>query len=482
MDNFAIMNKRLIVTIIVVMSIALLGLMGIQVYWIGDAIKVKEATFARDVNITMSRVVLALEKEEMRRQYEQHLKVTDARNNIISTWDSVNLSMSNQLQGSMTHDEYRKFMSRSTQAQEMIQNLIFGYKNVHDEGVPLNPVHIDSLIVSELKNHGINTLFEFGVFSPTHNAMIMQKTGRFPQQLLTQSFAFELYPSITSLRYADQLLIYFPYEKRFLVSQLWDLLSISVFLLVIIILSFSATIFTIIRQKKLSEMKNDFVNNMTHEFKTPISTIGLACEALRDKDIHKSEGLYATYISMIDEENKRLGTMAEQILQSAVIEKGQLTLKQETMDIHAIIMDCVASKTLQANKKNGTIRTQLNAENHAIWGDHVHLTNVVLNLLDNAIKYSEDNFVIEIKSRNIPNAFEFSVRDNGIGINQSNQSRIFEKLYRVHTGNIHNVKGFGLGLNYVKAIVEKHGGTINLESELKKGTIFYVRLPLHDKK
>ena len=463
------------------MSIALLGLMGIQVYWIGDAIKVKEATFVRDVHKAMSEVVLVLEKEEMQRQYEQRLKLATARNNLITAWDSVNLSMAQQLQKPMSREQYQDFVTRSTSAQEMIQELIFGYKSGNEEAPDLQPTHIDSILNANLRKHGIQTTYEFGIFSPTKNAMVIQKTGRYPQQLLTQSFAFELYPSITTLRYADELLVYFPFEKRFLVGQLWELLAISGFLVVIIVLSFSSTIFTIIRQKKLSEMKNDFVNNMTHEFKTPISTIGLACEALRDKDIQKSDGLYSTYISMIDEENKRLGTMAEQILQSAVIEKGQLTLKLETIDIHDIIEESVATKSLQANKKNGKIITSLNALDHRFTGDRIHLTNVVLNLLDNAIKYSEDNLLIEVSSRNIPNAFEISVKDNGIGISSANQKRIFEKLYRVPTGNIHNVKGFGLGLNYVKAIVEQHGGTIHLESELKKGTTFYIRLPLNGK-
>ncbi len=463
------------------MSIALLGLMGIQVYWIGDAIKVKEATFVRDVHKAMSEVVLVLEKDEMKRQYEQRLKLATARNNLITAWDSVNLSMAQQLQKPMSREQYQDFVTRSTSAQEMIQEMIFGYKNGNEEAPDLQPTRIDSLLKSNLRKYGIQTTYEFGIFSPTKNAMVIQKTGRYPQQLLTQSFAFELYPSITTLRYADELLVYFPFEKQFLVGQLWELLTISGFLVLIIVLSFSSTIFTIIRQKKLSEMKNDFVNNMTHEFKTPISTIGLACEALRDKDIQKSDGLYSTYISMIDEENKRLGTMAEQILQSAVIEKGQLTLKLETIDIHDIIEESVATKSLQANKKNGKIITNLNAIDHRFMGDRIHLTNVVLNLLDNAIKYSEDDLLIEVSSRNIPNAFELSVKDNGIGISSANQKRIFEKLYRVPTGNIHNVKGFGLGLNYVKAIVEQHSGTIHLESELKKGTTFYIRLPLNGK-
>lgn len=219
-------------------------------------------------------------------------------------------------------------------------------------------------------------------------------------------------------------------------------------------------------------MKNDFVNNMTHEFKTPISTIGLACEALRDNDIQKSEVLYSTYISMIDEENKRLGMMAEQVLQSAVLEKGQLMLRQDKLDFHELIREAVASKMLQAKSRNGHIFADLKAEHSVVTGDKVHMTNIVLNLLDNALKYTEDIPQIVVRSRNIPNAIELSVTDNGMGISRANQKRIFEKLYRVPTGNVHNVKGFGLGLSYVKAVVEKMGGMIGVNSELKKDQHF----------
>jgi len=231
------------------------------------------------------------------------------------------------------------------------------------------------------------------------------------------------------MRYADQLLLYFPNEKRFLVSQLWYLVVISAILLLIIIMSFGATIFTIFRQKKVSEIKNDFINNMTHEFKTPIATIGLACEALRDCDVQKSDGLYTSYLSMIDEENKRLGTMAEQILQSAVMDKGKLLLREENIDLHGIITECINTKLLQAKKKEGNILANLKAEKHFIRADTVHLTNVVLNLLDNAIKYSDKPPEILVQSRNIPNAVEVSVQDNGIGINKVNQKKIFERTY-----------------------------------------------------
>ncbi len=473
------MNKQLIAGIIVVMTIALIGLMGIQVYWIGDAVKVKEATFVRDVNQAINHVVVTLEKEEMQRQFERQAKLMNKRANIISSYDSISRSMKSELQTPMTMQEYQNFLQRNIIAQEMIQEMIFGFKQAYNQEPELQPIRLDSMISSELYKHGINTTYEFGIYSPSRNAMLIQKTGRYPQQLLSEGFAFEMYPTLGSPRLSDQLLMYFPNEKRFLMQQLWDLLGISGLLILVIILSFSATIFTIIRQKKLSEMKNDFVNNMTHEFKTPIATIGLACEALRDKDVQKSDGLYSTYISMIDEENKRLGTMAEQILQTAVMEKGELRLKHEAVDLHNIIAESVATKKLQADQKGGKILQTLNAEKCLVEGDTVHLKNVVLNLLDNAIKYAETTPEIQVSTRNIPHAIELSVKDNGPGISKANQKRIFEKLYRVPTGNVHNVKGFGLGLSYVKSIVERHGGTINLNSELKKGTTFYIRLPLN---
>ena len=473
------MNKQLIAGIIVVMTIALIGLMGIQVYWIGDAIKVKEATFVRDVNQAVSHVVVSLEKEEMQRQFQRQLQLMNRRANILSAYDSVSQSLMQELQEPMTLAEYQAFLRKTVIAQDMIQDMILGYRQASAEGNELNPVRIDSLIRTELNRHGINTTYEFGIYSPPRNAMLVQKSGRYPEQLLTEGFAFELYPTLASPRQSQQLLMYFPNERRFLMSQLWDLLGISGLLILIIILSFSATIFTIIRQKKLSEMKSDFVNNMTHEFKTPIATIGLACEALRDRDVAKSEDLYNTYISMINEENKRLGTMAERILQSAVMEKGELRLHKETVDLHEIVMDAVKSKKLQADQKLGEIITAFQAETTAVEGDKVHLKNVVLNLLDNAIKYTENKPYIQVRSRNIPHAIEISVQDNGPGISKANQKRIFEKLYRIPTGNVHNVKGFGLGLSYVKSIVEQHGGTINLNSELKKGTTFFIRLPLN---
>jgi two-component system phosphate regulon sensor histidine kinase PhoR len=225
-------------------------------------------------------------------------------------------------------------------------------------------------------------------------------------------------------------------------------------------------------------MKNDFINNMTHEIKTPISTISLACEALADKDIIKSTVLYDNYINVIHEENKRLGILAERILQSASLEKGQIILTREPVDIHEIIEESINNIKLQVEKKEGEIITKLKATSHILEADKVHLTNVLFNLLDNANKYTPEHPKIEISTENSYSGILISVKDNGPGVSKSNQKKIFEKLYRIPTGNIHNVKGFGLGLSYVKTIVEQHGGKISLESELNRGTKFIVYLPV----
>jgi two-component system phosphate regulon sensor histidine kinase PhoR len=260
------------------------------------------------------------------------------------------------------------------------------------------------------------------------------------------------------------------------------MIGISIFLVIIIILSFTYTFLMFNRLRRLSELKSDFINNMTHEFKTPISTISLACEALNDKDIQKSEELYQSYIRIINEENSRLGLMAEQILQTAKMEKGDISLNLENTDLHILLAEVIHNITIQVEIKDGKISSGFEADQSTLMADRMHLTNVFLNLLDNANKYSPIKPEIKVKTHNEGEWMVCSIEDKGIGISKSDQKKIFEKLYRVPEGNIHNFKGFGLGLSYVKTIVEKHGGQIRLESELKKGTRFEVLLPLNHQK
>jgi two-component system phosphate regulon sensor histidine kinase PhoR len=233
------------------------------------------------------------------------------------------------------------------------------------------------------------------------------------------------------------------------------------------------------RQKKLGEMKNDFINNMTHEFKTPVSTISLACEAMRDIDVEKTGVSMDNYLKIIDEENKRLGKLAEQILQTALVDKGQLYLSFEETDIHSLIQQVLEKYRPAIELTRGELRTKLFAENPILSGDKTHLYNMLSNLVDNAIKYSDTSPWIEILTTGNHEEVCISILDQGIGISKANQKRIFEKLYRVPTGDVHNAKGFGLGLSYVKYIVERHHGNVKVESELGKGSRFLVTLPRH---
>ena len=450
----------------------------IQSYWIKNTITVKEANFIRDVNEAVSTVVYKLERIEAAGKFKNQMNYMQQRQKWQLYIDSLNQSFLKENSGLSGSLDLNKFLKKSILAQDVLKSLLFDYSNVPVER-RINVSLLDSLITSELKNKGITTNYEFGVFSPTRNLMPIQKTGKYPKELLNKGFSFALFPS-DMFNNPDYLMIFFPNEKRFLISQLWKTLSISVVFIIIIILSFAYTVITILKQKKISEMKNDFINNMTHEFKTPISTISLACEALSDKDIIKSKSLYDNYINVINEENRRLGGMAERILQSASLEKGQIILKKERVDIHEVILEAINNIHLQVEKKGGRIKTNLKAESFIINADKVHITNVVFNLLDNANKYAPVSPEIIITTENSYSGLLISVKDNGTGISKANQKKIFEKLYRIPTGNIHNVKGFGLGLSYVKAIIEQHGGKISLESELNKGTKFIVYLPVEE--
>ncbi|MCX6247223.1 MAG: HAMP domain-containing sensor histidine kinase [Bacteroidetes bacterium] len=423
------MNRRIILLTIVVMTIALIGLMGIQIYWIKNASAVKEATFQRTVTEVLVKVVNKIEKLEKRKASE-----------------------ANPYEGMINFNRHLLYDHFITEPQ------------------------LDSLIMSELNLRGIDTRFEFGIYNPERDSFLIEKNPSLRKSLMEKGSAARLFVSdiFTSPEY---LLVYFPNEKQFLLTELWGMLLISIILIIVIVYSFTYTITTIFRQKKLSEMKNDFINNMTHEFKTPISTISLACEALNDRDVRLSPEFTESYINIILEENKRLATMAEKILQTAVIEKGQLKMKRERIDLHEVITDVIKNIRIQVEIKDGVIRKQCRASNPVLMGDKVHLTNLVYNLLDNANKYSPRKPVITVRTENSANGIQLTIEDHGIGINKGEQKKIFDKLYRVPTGNIQDVRGFGLGLSYVKAIVEEHHGRISLESEINKGTTFKVFLP-----
>ena len=423
------MNRKIIIFTIISMTLALIGLMGIQIYWIQNASAVKEANFRRSVTEAMVKVVQKVERLEktkalLTNQYESMLNFN-------------------------RHLPYEAFLTKEA---------------------------LDSILFLVLNSRGVDTRYEFGIYKPEGNQFLIKKSENYQKELIQKGYAFPLFQN-DIYSSPEYLCIYFPQEKQFLLTELWGMLLISIILIIVIVYSFTYTIATIFRQKRLSEMKNDFINNMTHEFKTPVSTISLACEALSDKELRGSGELLDNYLSMIREENQRLSVMAEKILQTAVIEKGQLKMKKEKIDIHHIITDVIKNLKIQVEIKDGEIISNFGASRPLIEGDKVHVTNLFYNLLDNANKYSPKKPLIRVTTDNVHNGIVIQIEDNGIGISKNEQKKIFDKLYRVPTGNIHDVRGFGLGLNYVKAIVEEHHGKITLESEVNKGTKFRIFLP-----
>jgi two-component system, OmpR family, phosphate regulon sensor histidine kinase PhoR len=528
------MKKNVIILVIIVITISLLGLIGIQLYWINNALSVKESNFNRGASEAVTTAIYKynklemahamMQKQEQDRQANRFFNVLDSLNreyyrdvlNAVSTerhavddqlagwqgefhnpfWeptdnrflnstDTSNLTSRRFFQDggyavrptgpSETYRAFHDFFERTKIVNDLFDDLFsnnFTYSPSTERGI----VILDSLLKSELERQGIKTQFEFGIYDPVYNSLLAEKTGNYTQQLMQSGYIFSLFPNDV-FRNPEFLLIVFPNQKTYLMAQMNAMMAVSSILMLVIIGSFTYTIITIIRQKKLSLMKNDFINNMTHELKTPISTISLACQALRDQDVQKSETLYQSYINVINEENLRLGMMTEKVLQTAQLEKGKLRLNKTGFNFHDIIEDAIKKTNLQLKSRHGKITTELQAEFSFLEADKVHLTNLIFNLLDNAIKYSPDNPDVKISTENTEQGIVVHVEDKGIGINKVNQKKIFENLYRVSTGNIHNVKGFGLGLSYVKAIVEMHGGHIGLQSELKKGSRFSVFIP-----
>ena len=338
----------------------------------------------------------------------------------------------------------------------------------------IDPIILEHFLETEFENSQIHIDYEYAIYDCESDAMVHVKrinvSGKKHKKLEEGDFKkFDDYNYYFAIRFPNKT-----------ASVLYDMnvWAISAFVLIMAFLFFIYAIFIIMRQKKLSDVQKDFINNMTHEFKTPISTISIACQALTDKDIMKSSSIYDTYLNIISEENNRLSGMAERILQSARLQKGEVVLKAEEINLHDVITDAIQKVSLQVEKKGGKITLEALAENPVIFADRVHITNIIFNLLDNANKYTPWAPIILIKTKNISDGIVISIKDNGVGISKSNQKKVFEKLFRVPTGNVHNVKGFGLGLSYVKTVVEKHLGKITLDSELKKGSTFSVYLPL----
>ncbi len=364
--------------------------------------------------------------------------------------------------------------SKLQQRREMVSNLFLRLLEPPSLSERVSDADLQMYLEEELGRRDVNTEYEYAVYS-NHGAPVYHSVG-YEADMPARSHRVILFPNDIFAN-PSQLMVHFPNKKAYILSSLGVMAFSSMLIILVITLCFVYTVYIIFRQKKLSDMKTDFINNMTHELKTPVATISLASEMLMNKDVAADQTRLQRFATVIHEENKRLGGQVEKVLQMAVLDKGEAKLNLNQVDVHASIKAIVDKMALQIDDRGGEFALSLKATRTQIVADELHLTNIITNLVDNAIKYSLDAPHVTIATEDATNGIVISVTDKGIGMNKEQQKRIFEKFYRVPTGNIHNVKGFGLGLSYVKAMVEAHGGSVRLRSEIHRGSTFEVFMP-----
>lgn len=377
-------------------------------------------------------------------------------------------------------NEYLQRVAQATLQDPGVQRKIAIYQNLALKNI-FEPVSrdrldvstIDSIIRSTLKESGITETYQYAIIK---GKKVLYNSNGKTKKLPEPCFKKNIFTNAIGDTSAE-LWMYFPNRKPYIFQSSGVMLSSSLFLNLIIIGIFAYTVHTIIQQKKLSDIKADFINNMTHELKTPISTIGLAAEMLTDSSLQRTEKSILRYANMIKEENKRLQTHVEKVLQFARLDSGNIKLNIMPVDVHDLLDEILPKISLQIERLNGELIYEPNATNALIQADAEHITNMLYNLLDNAIKYSPNKPQIMVTTQSSDKNLTISIQDHGIGMSKDDINKIFEQFYRVPTGNIHNVKGFGLGLSYVKLMAEAHNGTIHVISKIDKGSTFSLSLP-----
>ena len=333
---------------------------------------------------------------------------------------------------------------------------------------------LQKLLSKELKDYGVETPYEFCVYSNGLSTKVKSENFKFDKN---STFSIPIFTDNDGNN-QYQLLVTFPYKKKYLFSELLGITILSIVFTLIIIIAYSSALNQLIRQRQISEIKTDFINNMTHEFKTPIATINLALDAIKNPKIIDDKEKVFRYLQMIRDENKRMHAQVENVLRISKLEKRDLDISKESYSIHDIINDAIEHVNLIIEDRQGKITTHFNATRTSVLLNDMHFTNVIVNILDNAIKYSPESPAIDIYTENVKENVFVKITDKGQGMSKAAVKRIFEKFYREHTGDLHNVKGHGLGLSYVKRIIEDHNCEITAESEKGKGSTFIIKIPL----
>ncbi|MGE5424234.1 MAG: sensor histidine kinase [Syntrophothermus sp.] len=342
----------------------------------------------------------------------------------------------------------------------------------------IDTARLEDVLKNTFHEKGIDLSFEYAVQSMEGDSTrIPLKSKGFKTAYFNTNHKTSLFPD-DIFQKKDQLLVFFPEQGSWLTHSVSWMTIGSVFFTLIIVITSVTSIFIMLRQKKISEIKTDFINNMTHEFKTPIATISIAVDSINNPKVIEDPERIKNYTKVIKEENNRMNTRVEQVLQMALLDTSEFRIIEKPLDIHTVLYKVTDHLRLQVERRNGSLNFFPEAQNSIVQGDESHLASVFINLLDNANKYSADHPDITVRTHNVNDKIQIIVEDKGIGMSQDTRQKIFEKFYRVNTGNIHNVKGFGLGLSYVKAIVTAHKGEIKVTSEPGKGSTFIIEIPI----
>ena len=511
--------------IVVLMSISLVGIILVQGYWIQNSVVNSSEQFSMGAKQVLINVADKIEKSELDSYYYKYLSISDTLKPVNSqvseifkideeTYSSDYFIYTNSilredykmaspfLIGNKDSIEFRKYINkkitkvvRNKHIDGEIHNIEQGYEKINNlselerlqitdavqneaNNIPIhnriNNEEVKSLIQSEIRKRNINSDFEFGIFSDDLPTKIKSEDFQLNHNAIygipifdynEQSLDYKLYVSFTD-------------KKSQILSSIALMGGVSILFTLIIVLAFTTAISQLIKQRQISQIKTDFINNMTHEFKTPIATINLALDSMNNPKISEHPEMVKRYHKMIRDENKRMHAQVENVLRISKLEKNELNISKERLKLHDLIEQAITHVELIVKNRNGYIKSHLEANKSSILANDSHFTNVIVNILDNAIKYSTDEPKIDIYTENVKNYIILKIADQGSGMSKNVQKHIFDKFYREHTGDVHNVKGHGLGLAYVKQMVDDHHGEITVESEKGKGSIFIIKLPL----
>ncbi|WP_299188964.1 HAMP domain-containing sensor histidine kinase [uncultured Aquimarina sp.] len=520
------MNKRLFALLILLMSLSLIGIIFVQGYWIQNTVENNREQFsfnAKQILISVSNKIEYREFEEMYYPLQEILDsikqpdnktiqqllnigfdkgsfafgdgVLEEDSKLFSSFidfniDTVRLKDILNRNAELIDNEKENYQKRyrSKSKLDRLSTLTDlqrrDYEIVIDQLANFIPIHrrvkkeeVRRLLKKELAERDMKVDFEYAIYS---NALATRvRSDDFSaNESDGNTFAVPLFVNNEDGSSLYQLYVNFTGKNRYILSTIKGMAILSIIFTLVIVVAYSSALSQLLQQRQISQIKTDFINNMTHELKTPIATINLALDAIKNPKIADDEDKRKRYMKMIREENKRMLTQVENVLRISQLEKNELNIKKEPLELHDIIEDAITHVSLIVENREGYMKTHLGALKSTILANDSHMTNVVVNVLDNAIKYSEGAPKIDIYTENVKNSIVLKIRDQGVGMSKVAQKKIFEKFFREHTGDLHNVKGHGLGLTYVKRIIDDHHGQIWVESERGKGSTFITKLPL----